>query len=50
MTGSATFAGLTIGGKDITSATWTATRLPPGTSLKPGTTATRSTDGRKAVK
>ncbi len=26
MTGSATFVGLTIGGKDITSATWMATR------------------------
>lgn len=50
MTGSATFAGLTVGGKDITSATWTATRLASGGSVKPGTAAPRSTDGRKAVK
>jgi hypothetical protein len=50
MTGSATFSGLTIGGKDITSATWTATRLGSGGSLKPGTTSNRPTDGRKAVK
>ena len=50
MTGNATFSGLTIGGLDITSATWTATRLSSGGSVKPGITATRSTDGRKAVK
>ena len=36
MSGSATFAGLTIGGLDITSATWTATRLSSGGSLRPG--------------
>ena len=34
MSGSATFAGLTIGGLDITSATWTATRLSSGSSLQ----------------
>jgi hypothetical protein len=50
MTGSATFSGLTIGGKDITSATWTATRLGSGNSVMPATTATRSMEGRKAVK
>jgi len=50
MTGSATFAGLTVGGKDITSATWTATRLVSGAVLKPGTTASRSSNGRKAAK
>jgi len=50
ITGSATFGGLTIGGKDITSATWTATRMASGDSLKPGTMAARASDGRKAVK
>ncbi|MCU0236783.1 MAG: hypothetical protein MUC72_06825 [Acidobacteria bacterium] len=50
MTGSATFAGLTIGGKDITSATWIATRLASGAGVKPVAAATRSSNGRKAAK
>jgi len=50
MTGSATFANMLIGEKDITSATWIATRLASGNSLKPATTAARATDGRKAKK
>jgi hypothetical protein len=50
MTGSATFAGLLIGGKDISSATWTATRLASGNAIRPGTTAARSSDGRRTVR
>jgi len=48
MTGSATFSGLTIGGKDITAATWTASRISSSSSLKPGAGFTQSLDGRKA--
>jgi hypothetical protein len=50
MSGSATFAGLTIGGLDITSATWTATRLSSSASLRPGGAVIQSASGRKAIK
>jgi hypothetical protein len=46
MTGSATFSGLTIGGKDITSASWTANRASGG-AAKP---ALPMAAGRKAGK
>lgn len=48
MTGSATFSGLTIGGKDITAATWTADRTSSASSSKPGAGTLQSLDGRKA--
>lgn len=48
MTGNATFAGLTIGGMDITNATWTANRVSSASSLKPGTGTIQSQDSRKA--
>jgi len=48
MSGSATFAGLTIGGLDITRATWTATRLDDGSSLRPGAALLQAPAGRKA--
>jgi hypothetical protein len=50
MSGSATFAGLTIGGLDITNATWTATRLSSSGSLRPGAAALRTQTGRKAIR
>ncbi len=50
MTGSATFAGMTIGQKDITSATWTASRVSSGGSLAPGSLAGASYANRKAKK
>ncbi len=48
MTGSATFAGLTVGGKDITAATWTASRTSSASSFQPGAGSIQSLDGRKA--
>lgn len=50
MTGSATFAGLTIGGKNITAATWTASRSSSANSLTPGSISATSFDNRKAKK
>jgi hypothetical protein len=50
MSGNGTFSGLTIGSKDITNATWTATRLGSGASLRPGAAVSKSTVGRKAKK
>jgi hypothetical protein len=50
MSGSATFAGLTIGGLDITNATWTATRLSSSGSLRPGAALLQAPAGRKAGK
>ncbi len=50
MSGSATFSGLTIGGKEITTATWTAARVASGGSLRPGNLAGASSGDRKAQK
>lgn len=50
MSGSGTFAGLTVGGKEIASATWTATRLSSTGSLRPGNIAASPFDGRKQKK
>lgn len=48
MTGSATFVALTVGGKNITAATWTASRVSSANSFKPGAGSIQSLDGRKA--
>jgi hypothetical protein len=50
MSGSGTFAGLTVGGKDIANATWTATRLSSTGSLRPGNVAASPFDNRKQKK
>jgi hypothetical protein len=50
MSGSGTFAGMTIGNKEITSATWTATRLSSTGSLRPGNVAASPFDNRKQKK
>lgn len=50
MSGSGTFAGLTVGDKEITSATWTATRLSSIGSLRPGNIAASPFDSRKHKK
>ncbi len=50
MSGSGTFAGLTIGDKEISSATWTATRLSSSGALRPGNIAASSFDSRKQKK
>jgi hypothetical protein len=50
MSGSGTFAGMTVGGKEISSATWTATRLSSTGSLRPGNSAASPFDGRKQKK
>jgi hypothetical protein len=50
MTGNAAFVDLTIGGKEITAATWTASRQASGNSLKPNAGFAQSLDGRKIKK
>ncbi|MBN2344997.1 MAG: hypothetical protein JXO51_01315 [Candidatus Aminicenantes bacterium] len=50
MSGTATFSGLTIGQKEVTSASWTATRISSGSSLRPGNIASASFNNRKAKK
>lgn len=50
MSGSGTFAGLTVGGEEIASATWTATRLSSTGAMRPGNIAASSFDGRKQKK
>ncbi|HUU04251.1 MAG TPA: hypothetical protein VMZ49_00100 [Patescibacteria group bacterium] len=50
MSGSATFSDLTIGGKDITSATWIATRQASGTASLPKTSVIKPTSSKKAKK
>ncbi|MBU4405391.1 MAG: hypothetical protein L6428_03905 [Candidatus Aminicenantes bacterium] len=50
MSGSATFSDLTIGGKDVTSATWIATRQTSGTASLPKTTVIKPTSSQKAKK
>jgi hypothetical protein len=50
MSGSATFVDLTVGGLDITNATWTATRLSSGSSLRPGSALLQAPADRKARK
>ena len=50
MSGSATFTDMTIGGKDITSATWTATRQSTGTASMPKTLVMKAASSQKAKK
>ena len=50
MSGSATFEGLTIGGKDVTSATWIATRQAAATASPPKTSVVKQTSSQKVKK